>query len=191
MKQVIMIFAMALMVIACGKNSKEGGEVENAQSNKEQKATASTSNADPQSDEYIISRVQAIYDDVFSEYNKITENETIPQTSPDEKYCSNDWNEVLLKVSEYDQLHNPDEIGFFDGDYWVMGQDCGDLSVSDIKLLSHDGEKAVVEFNLHNMGESSPIQLDMKFERGDWFIDDFIEMEENYDWKEEMKDYLK
>ena len=191
MRHGMIMIAMALLVIGCGKSEKQVDETTDGQAATETKGAATTSNADRKSDEYIISRVQAIYDDVFAEYNKAAEDESIPQNSPDEKYCSDDWNKALLEVTEYDQQNNPDEIGFFDADYWVMGQDFGDLSVSDLKVTEHEGNQAKVEFNLHNFGHVAPIRIDLQFERGDWFIDDFYDIEHEYDWKKDMREYLK
>ena len=191
MKQKLIIIAMSLLAIACGKSSNENGEKGDVQTSTENKTTAAASNVDRKSNEYIISRVQSIYDNVFEEYKKAAEDESTPQISPDEKYCSDDWNKVLLQVTEYDQQNNPDEIGFFDADYWIMGQDFEDLSMSDIKVTKKEGNQAQVEFNLHNMGDTAPIRIDLTYERGDWFIDDFIEIEHDFDWKKEMKDYIK
>ncbi len=189
----MMMMALALLVIGCGKNAKEadGNANEKLETGTETKAAPTASNTDRKSDEYIISRVLSIYADVFAEYNKAAEDESVPPHSPDEKYCSDDWNKALLEVTEYDQQNNPDDIGFFDADYWVMGQDFGDLSVSDVEILEHKGNEAKVKFNLHNFGQVSPIQLDLRFERGDWFIDDFYEIEHGFDWKKEMRDYMK
>ena len=36
-----------------------------------------------------------------------------------------------------------------------------------------------------------PVRLDLQFERGDWFIDDFYEIDHEYDWKKDMKEYVK
>lgn len=185
----MMMIAIALMVIGCGKNGADG--TADSQGSSEAKKNAAVSEADRQSDEYIISRVQSIYDDIFAEYNKAAEDESMPSSSPDEKYCSDDWNKALQEVSDYDQQNHPDDIGFFEADYWVMGQDFGDLSVNNIQVLEHDGNKAKVQFDLHNDGEIIPVRLDLQFERGDWFIDDFYEIDHEYDWKKDMKEYVK
>ena len=144
-------------------------------------------------DEDIIARVKAIYDDVFGEYNEADLSESIPQSSPDEKYCSADWNKVLGKVSEYDAVNHPDDIGFFDADYWVMGQEFHELSISDIQVIerSKDNNKAKVEFKLHNYGSATVVYVDMVYENGNWFIDDFTDVDNDIDWKAEMQAYLK
>ena len=191
MRKVMMMLAMALMIIGCGKNGKTTDGTEDGQGSSGTTKNAAVSDADRQSDEYIVSRVQSIYDDIFAEYNKANEDESTPTSSPDEKYCSDDWNKALQAVSDYDQQNHPDDIGFFEADYWVMGQDFGDLSVSDSQVVEHDGNKAKVQFDLHNDGEVIPVRLDLQFERGDWFIDDFYEIDHEYDWKKDMKEYVK
>ena len=72
-----------------------------------------------------------------------------------------------------------------------MGQDFSDLSISDIQVVKKEGTRAKVELNLHNMGHVAPIRIDLSYERGDWFIDDFYEVEHDFDWKKEMRDYIK
>ncbi len=188
-------FVMFLFILTgCGKSgsgTESVSESPSSEGGSENSSVASVPAGDRQSDTYIISRVQAIYDDVLAEYNKADEEETVPPNSPDEKYCSKEWNEWLVKVQEYDQANNPDDIGFFDADYWVMGQDFSDLSVSDIQVMKHDGDKAVVELKLHNSGNTTQVSLDLSFERGDWFIDNFKDLSYDLDWKDSMKDYLK
>ena len=65
------------------------------------------------------------------------------------------------------------------------------FSASDFNLVEEKGDKAIVEFNLHNCGSITKVRLEMVRERGDWFIDNFIDLDNAINWKEEMKDYLK
>ena len=198
MRKTFMYFMAAMLAIGCGRGSSQPTQ-ENADGNATPSATASKADApvvdetERKTDAYIVQRVESIYADVFAEYNAANEeeNEAIPQSSPDEKYCSDSWNKLLLQVSEFDQQHNPDDIGFFDADYWVMGQDFQDLSISNVKLTNHDGDEAEVEFDLHNSGQVTHVRLELDYERGNWYIDNFIDIDNELDWKDDMKDYLK
>ena len=172
MRKTFMYFMAAMLAIGCGRGSSQPTQ-ENADGNATPSATASKADtpvvdeSERKTDAYTVQRVESIYADVFAEYNAANEeeNEAIPQSSPDEKYCSDSWNKLLLQVSEFDQQHNPDDIGFFDADYWVMGQDFQDLSISNVKLTNHDGDEAEVEFDLHNSGQVTHVRLELDYER--------------------------
>lgn len=187
-----------LLAVSCGKKDNSGEATNNEQSTEATSNDPSASRmdfkGDRKSDEYIKARVAFIYEHVFAEsYNDEEENEIDFQDmpSPDEKYCTKDWNELLAKIYDYDSVNNPDDIGYFDADYWIMGQDGQDLSVSDIEVVKHEGDNAVVGLRLHNSGNSIKVNLDLKYERDDWFIDNFTDVDNNLDWKKDMKDYLK
>ncbi|MBQ6227555.1 MAG: DUF3828 domain-containing protein [Prevotella sp.] len=123
-------------------------------------------------------------------YAEASENEGPITESPDEKYCSKSWNDLLEKVIEYDTTHHPDDIGFFEADYWVMGQDFDHPTVSNLKLVEQKGDRAVVDLDINNF-EVIHVRLEMVNERGDWYIDTFIDLDNDLNWKKEMEDYLK
>jgi len=196
MRKTFMYFVAALLAISCGRSGSQptasgSTPASGDASTTMQAASAPVDKSQQQTDEYILQRVEKIYADVFAEYNTADENETMPQSSPDEKYCSEDWNKLLLRVIDFDQQHNPDDIGFFEADYWVMGQDFHELSISNLQLTHHDGDEAEVEFDLHNSGSVTRVRLELEYERGNWYIDNFIDVTYGLDWKDDMEDYLK
>ena len=138
----------------------------------------------------VADRVQEIYEAVFKVYN---EEDSLSLVLPIEKkerlntlYCSTEWNEAFNKVEEIHSLLN----GWWERDYWIMGDGLGlNLSISDIKVVSIDGDKAVVEFQLHNSDSPlpvSPVRVIMVKENGIWKIDTFID-QAGTDWKKEMQ----
>ena len=197
MKRILLMLTVIALMASCGKgdSSKPESEIEEEEvtiiDENGEETTIKKIKGDPNTDEYLLARVQAIYDDVFAEYNRASENEelTIPST-PDDKYCTKEWNSLLQKVNDYDSTHNPDEIGFFDADYWVMGQDFAELSISDLNVVKRKGNDAEVEFILHNHSARTKVKLEMVLERGDWYIDNFIDSTYDIDWKEGMEEYL-
>ncbi len=192
MKYLVSFILAVLLLSSCGdKNNSKATPVTSDKEIAVETDSPEISKENRQNKEYLISRVKQIYKDVFQYYNDSIDNESIPQNSPDENYCTKGWNTILAKVSEFDQIHNPDDIGFFDADYWVMGNDYMDLSVSDIEVVSFEKDKAKVELNLHNCGSITRVRLDMKFVNGNWFIDNFIDVSNDIDWKKEMEDYVK
>ena len=181
---------LALMtLVACKKESQQPVTSVSVVNTRVEPSAPSTEKKTPS---YLEQRVNTIYSKVFAEYNQANELEEIGNIpEPDSLYCSKDWNSWVNKVREYDSENNTDEIGFFEADYWVMGQDSQDLSASDFNLVEEKGDHAIVEFNLHNCGSITKVRLEMVRERGDWFIDNFIDLDNAINWKEEMKDYLK
>ena len=191
MKKVFLSLALLLVVALYSNGCKSpSGRIT-------QPAIAVSDNASQQ--EELISRVNEIYSTVFDWYAawdaKWMNDEPVSEDfyiNFDSIYCSQDWNSVKNKVLKYDATL--DEVGFFEADYWVMGQDFHDLSISDVEVIYLQGNKAQVEFNLHNCGAVSRVRLDMVKEDGEWKIDDFIDVDNDYGdiyWKKEMNVYLK
>ena len=188
MEKSILVILVALLMAGCGAKSSDTP----SQTTESQESKPSTSAVTPKSDGNVLHRVEQIYKDVAAEYAKYDEDfESMDDDGLDDRFCSDEWKGLVAKVVDFDSTNNPDEIGFFDADYWVMGQDSQDLSASDFNLVEEKGDKAIVEFNLHNCGSITKVRLEMVRERGDWFIDNFIDLDNAINWKEEMKDYLK
>ncbi len=181
---------LALMtLVACKKESQQPVTSVSVVNTRVEPSAPSTEKKTPS---YLEQRVNTIYSKVFAEYNQANELEEIGNIpEPDSLYCSKDWNSWVNKVREYDSENNTDEIGFFEADYWVMGQDFGNLSVSDVKTVSLNDRIGVVELKIHNFDDVIPVRLDMVFEKDEWMIDDFIDMDHNLDWKKEMKEYMR
>ena len=144
-------------------------------------------NINPADPELISNRVIAIYDAVAKAYPDVRDI-TPSNDSLDLAYCSNQWQPLVAMVSAKDA----EEMGvdhFFDADYWVMGQDWGKISVSDIKVNIQDNGHADVDLILHNLSDTK-LKLEMVFERGEWLIDNFIDQTNGVDWKKNMTKYL-
>lgn len=188
MEKSILVILVALLMAGCGAKSSDTS----SQTTESQESKPSTSAVTPKSDGNVLHRVEQIYKEVAAEYAKYDEDfESMDDDGLDDRFCSDEWKGLVAKVVDFDSTNNPDEIGFFDADYWVMGQDSQDLSASDFNLVEEKGDHAIVEFNLHNCGSITKVRLEMVRERGDWFIDNFIDLDNAINWKEEMKDYLK
>ena len=198
MKHALMMLAIVLLA-SCGK-SGDTKSTGNTPSDSSDTPTSETFvqpklEGNPQSDDYVLARVKAIYDNIFEDNYRVMEDDEsdIPEEvlSPDEKFCTKAWNDLLAKVDEFDSTNNPDEQGFWDFDYWVMGQDFDKPSISDVSLVKRDGDKAVVDLKVHNFDEATSVRLELKFERGEWFIDNIIDTDNDYDLKKEMTEHIK
>lgn len=145
-------------------------------------------------------RVQEIYSDVFKEYNLEDSLRNLdmldgPGASArrgdfNRNYCSREWNDLSRQIREIDSLYHADELGFWEADYWIMGQDWHQLSISDIEVLNVSPTQADVKFMLHNLGEAKPVALILVKEDGIWKIDNFNDLNIDMDWKRAMKEYV-
>ena len=148
----------------------------------------------------VVSRVQEIYDAVFKVYNKEDSLRNLDiqmengswesRAKFNTDFCSKEWNDLISKINEIDSLYHSGELGFWEADYWIMGQDWHNLSISDVKVLSVTPEEATVEFKLHNLDAEYPVSLRMVNKDGNWKIDDFVDVKNDLDWKRSMQEYV-
>jgi len=143
-----------------------------------------TNPADP---ELIQARVETIYEAVANAYPEI--RDITPSTDSLElAYCSNAWRALVEMVNSKD-AESMGGIGFFDADFWIMGQDWDKISASNIKAEIKDDRHAEVTLDLHNFSDIK-VKLEMVFEQGEWMIDNFIDQTHDVNWKENMVKYL-
>lgn len=190
MKKVfIYTLAITAMMVAC--QPKDGQQNADVQKTTLQEVLDTTE---------LETRVRDIYAAVFHVYNLEDSlrnaEEPVVDGVLDEsndfngQYCSHEWNKLVKSINENDVLRHEGEQGFWEADYWIMGQDWGELSVSDIKVFLLKGDSAAVEFQLHNLGNMINVVLDMVHEDGEWKIDNFTDITNGMDWKATMKRYL-
>ena len=144
----------------------------------------------------LMSQVQDIYSSVFQvyEHTDFTKPSLADDSSPLDSltahYCSSDWQRCVTDVLARDASQGDGMMGFFEADYWIMGQDWQDLSVTDVNVKAMTDSTATVELNLHNCGNVTCVCLEMVNDGGMWKIDNFIDATNQVDWKANMKEYL-
>lgn len=127
-------------------------------------------------------RIHDIYSEVFAQYNK--SQETLRMPNIDESlYCSKAWIADKQAVRRAEENH-PGEMGCFEYDYWVQGQDWNELSFGDIRPTRVTTEKADATITVHNMGETAEVRLKLVKENGRWMIDNIDNA------RETMRKYL-
>lgn len=132
-------------------------------------------------------RVEEIYADVFGVYNKVNETQDMnlfSSRSFEQDYCSQAWNNTVAAVLAKNE-------NFFDADYWVMGQDWDNVGIKDVKVSKVSDTVCTATLNLINFGASHPVSLTLVYERGNWFIDNFVDGQGGLNWKENMLNELK
>lgn len=188
-KQWICIAIAALVLSGCqtGSNSSEA-------------TTEAVTSADQESvDQVVTQRVEEIYGDVFKAYNKEDSLRNLDITMKpsayelrDEfntNYCSKQWTDLVNKIDQIDSTYHAGEVGFWEADYWIMGQDWHNLHISDVKVLKTTASEAQVEFKLHNLDFVKTVKVTMVNEDGVWKIDNFLDDE--VDVKQAMSRYVK
>lgn len=137
--------------------------------------------------EMIEKRVEAIYSDVVTTYNR----EAYNSKNFDSLYCTTKWNESMKEFALAESSSN-EEMAFLDYDYWCYCQDFKDLKFENIKVTEVKDGKATVSLDLYNFGTKHSRILEMAFERGDWYIDNIIDFDGNSreDFMQGIKDYI-
>jgi hypothetical protein len=189
MKKIILSCCIIMALTGCGNKDKaniiplgnDAPPVEEISVNNGQKADS----ADP---EVITDRVNAIYAAVAEAYPEI--NDITPSNDQlDDAYCTSEWKTLVQMVNSKD-AENMGRGGFFDADYWIMGQDWGKITISGLKVDVKDNTHANAFFTLHNLGSQTKVQLELVFEHGEWLIGNFIDETHKMDWKKSMMQYL-
>lgn len=176
----LLFLSLVLALLAC---SNQGG-VDNSQQPQALDTAA------------LVGQVQDIYASVFQvyEHTDFTKPSLADDSSPLDSlmahYCSSDWQHCVTDVLARDASQGDGMVGFFEADYWIMGQDWQDLSVSDVNVKAMTDSTATVELNLHNCGNVIGVCLEMVNDGSMWKIDNFIDVTNHVDWKANMKAYL-
>lgn len=189
MKKTILSCCILLALTSCSNKDKANIIPQGSDAPPVEEATAdsgqSQDNADP---ELITDRVNAIYTAVAEAYPEI--NDITPSNDQlDDAYCTNEWKTLVQMVNSKD-AENMGRGGFFDADYWIMGQDWGKITISGLKVDVKDKTHANAFFTLHNLGSQTKVQLELVFEHGEWLIGNFIDETHKMDWKKSMMQYL-
>ncbi len=161
---------IALSLVACGgKNGKRpAGNDTTAISQKLAPADEATEAQEA---------VEKIYADVFGWYNKAEQAGSLPTDEPDfdAYYTSGSYQVLLQKVVDKDRaLIMKGEVGFFDYNHWVCGQDYQGLEFAPVKTKRISDGQCRMEADITNCGQKQRIALLLTKENGMWKIDDFI-----------------
>ncbi|MBR0181387.1 MAG: DUF3828 domain-containing protein [Prevotella sp.] len=187
MKKIIIACCMLTVLIGCG-NKKSNIIPEGNDAPKTDDTTVMAENQNSANPEMIMARVNAIYEAVAAAYPEV--HDISPSNDQlDDAYCSSEWNTLVQMVNSKD-AETMGREGFFDSDYWIMGQDWGKITISDVKVDVKDNEHANASFILHNLGSQTKVTIELIFERGEWFIGNFIDETNKVNWKESMTKHL-
>ena len=152
LQSLLSIAAMAMLafsVTACGNKTGEGSGNGDSLS----VSTVQTPSDPQHSAEFITLRVDTIY--------KLRNNE---------KCCSERYLAIYNKARK---ISEEDGTLFIDSDHWIAGQDIDDeWSYELMSVTNITDSTAQATMNIHNYIDQKVV-LDLVFERGTWFVDNF------------------
>jgi len=189
MKKTFFFCCIITVLISCGNKDTSniipvGNNAPPVEENIADQSQAEDS-ADP---ELIIERVKAIYAAVAEAYPEI--NDITPSNDQlDDAFCTAEW-KTLVEMVNSRSAEDMGRDSFYDSDYWIMGQDWGKITISDVKASIKDNTHANALLILHNLGSQTRVRLELFFERGEWLIGNFIDETHQFNWKKSMFQYL-
>lgn len=115
------------------------------------------------SDAYIRQRIDTIYRYV---------DLGLADLNLDSAFCSQRY---YVRLQQALQLSEETGLACLDYDHWIMGQDRSPEWTYVTKIIDKITDTtAVVKMDIYNFGKHNTVTLKMRFERGDWFVDDFV-----------------
>ena len=163
MKKLSLCIVAILVMVACGNKTDK------ASGNNESLAADAASVDDSKHNEvYISQRIDSIYSHFG--YKPFNPDAPIDNINYDSLFCTDSY--LALSAEAQKVSEETGEI-WIDADHWIVGQDISEdwsYKIKKIDILSDS--TATVELNVHNFNDERVI-LDLLFQRGDWFVDNF------------------
>lgn len=156
----MMIAGLAFLLAACGNKQSQPVSFQ-----KQAKGTQPTGEVDKLSQEYIATRIDSIY-----------------KWQNDSLCCTESYLRLDAEAARLSQ--NRSQV-YRDADHWAMGQDVSDdwsYQLQSVQLTTDS--TASVKLNIHNFTDQE-VWLDMRFERDDWYVDNFRMVYEGSEYDED------
>lgn len=185
-KLVLFILA-AVMILTCG--SMTGRTV--SETSSLPFGTEAVAGKDKHSEAYIRQRIDTIYKTVGKETFDGEGDIVGYIQNPfnlDSTYCSRRYYALMQEA-----LRICDETGdiLYDYDHWICGQDFSDdWSCKVKKVYEITDSTALVDLIIHNFTDTETT-IALRFERGDWFIDDFSPSEDGNDDQNYLRETIR
>ena len=165
--------AVVLMMSACGsKTQGPAGDADSLQTDSVS-ADAVENSVNKHTEDYLRGRVDSFYS-VYKnpKYEKngmrIYNGKFV---NCDSAYCSKGYKELMAKA---EAIAKENEEPLLDYDHWTSSQDDNNFTCEIGKISNMTDSTAIVKIKAKNAGKPYVITLSMRFERNDWYVDDFI-----------------
>jgi len=176
MKKLFYLLGAMVLIMSCG------GKTEKAVSDTDSLAmdTVAETDLDKHSEAYIRQRIDTIYKTV----GKSTYDNPFNR---DSAYCSQRYYALMQEAT---QLCSETGEILYDYDYWVCGQDWSDdWSYKVAKVYEITDSSALVDLIIHNFSDTETT-IALRFERDDWYIDDFTPSNDGNDDKKYLRETI-
>lgn len=187
-KQVFIILAAAFMLNGGSKTAKAVNDTNSPSAGAIAVADAGT---DKHSEAYIRQRIDTIYKGVGKSTYDSEGKEIDYIHSPfnrDSAYCSERYYALMKEALEISK--ETGEI-LYDYDYWVCGQDYSDdWSCRVAKVYEITDSTALADLVIHNFSDTETT-IALRFERDDWYIDDFTPSADGSDDKSYLRETIR
>jgi hypothetical protein len=185
-KLIFLILAIALLQ-GCGKKTgKAGGDTDSLTVDSIADAVL-----DKHSEDYIRQRIDTIYKTVGKSTNDNEGKEVsyiCNSFNRDSAYCSQRYYALMQEALQYS---NEMGIILYDFDHWVCGQDWSDdWSYKVAKVYEITDSTALVDLVIHNFSDIETT-IALRFERNDWYIDDFSPSKDGNDDKKYLREIIR
>ena len=185
-KQILLLLAVLSMLNCSSKTGKAVSDTDSLTVD----SVANTGH-NKHSETYIRQRINTIYKTVGkSTYdNEGKEVDYIHNPfNRDSAYCSQRYYTLMQEASQL-----CDETGdiLYDYDHWVCGQDFSDDWSCKVKnIYNITDSTALVNLTIHNFSDTETT-IALRFERDDWYIDDFSPSEDGNDDKKSLQEIIR
>lgn len=155
MKKLLFILLTALTLVSCGSKTNSGNWAS-------ADSTQSTTTGDKHSAEYIIQRLESIY-----------------QSRVDSICCSRHYLDIYAQAQE---IGKREGTIFMEADHWTQSQDAPEdwsYSVESVDQITDTTAQATVI--IHSFDDQK-VMLDLVFERENWYVDNFRSLYEGADY---------
>ena len=178
--------AVVLMMSACG--GKTGKSASDTDSVPADSVVMQEASIDKHTEDYLRERVDSFYS-VYKNPKYEKSGHRIYNgkfVNRDSVYCSKSYKELLAKAEE---IAEENEEPLLDYDHWTNSQDDNNFTCEVNKIKNMTDSTATVVIKAKNAGKPYNVTLNMRFERGDWFVDDFIS-DDGTGEKKYFKEYI-
>ena len=191
MKKVTMmtgaVLTIALMMTACGNKTGKAGDADSLQTDSVT-ADSAQDGVNKHTEAYLRERVDSFY---FNYKNPQYQKDGMriynaKFINRDSAYCSKSYKELMNKAAE---IAAENEEPLLDYDHWTNSQDDNNFTCKVGIIEKMTDSTAIVNVKAKNFGKPYTVILSMRFERGDWYVDDFIS-EDGTGEKQYFKEYI-
>ena len=163
------LFLISFGLVGCGNKTK-GGAADSADSSAVVGMSAVVDD-ERHTEAYIKERIESIYRHFgYSETSRGPEAEGMPAVNYDSLYCSSRY---LALLAEAEAISQREGTVCIDADHWIVGQDVDKKWSYELKDIRNITDSTAQEELLVNNFGPQKVVLDLLFEHGEWYVDNF------------------